>query len=202
MDIVPASARYRSRQDSSIQMNRRLFLIDTPGHAKLRYHAMEKISNLRNLTGVIFVVDAADCSAGSSGLNKAAEYLYDILLQLQMRPTLPETLGRPKAIPVLVAVNKSDMFTAAPPAVVGKCLEAEINHVRTSRAQGLPDSGSGLSGLHSSQESDRLGDGGNQPFTFVELTDVNVPVEIIGGNVLGDGGPEVAKWWEWIGRYL
>ena len=183
-------------------MHKRLLLIDTPGHAKIRYHAIGRIANLGNLNGVIFVVDAADCSAGSSGLSEAAAYLYEILVQLQMRRTSSKTLGHSKAIPVLVAVNKLDLFTAAPPAVVGKCLEAEIDHVRRSTAKSLPDSASGLSDLNSSQENDRLGNGGDQPFTFVELTDVNVAVEITGGSVLGNGGPEVAKWWEWIGRNL
>ena len=202
LDVAIDSARFRSRQDPSLQIYKRLLLIDTPGHPKLRYHAMGRIANLGNLNGIIFVVDAADCSAGSSGLSEAAAYLYDILVQLQMRCTSSKTLGRPKVIPLLVAVNKLDLFTAAPSAVVGACLEAEIDCIRMSRAKGLPDLGSGISHQNSSQENDQLGSGGVQPFTFVELTDINVPVEITGGSVLGNGGPEVAKWWEWIGRNL
>ena len=146
------------------------------------------------------MVDAASLSA-EEGLTEAAEYLHQILLTLQKRYTESKTSKGPKAVPVLVAANKLDLFTALPPSLVKSKLEAEITKVRDTKAKGLlsadVDADTGAD-----EETEWLGDGGEGSFEFRQMEHVNVPVEIVGGSVKGDDGPEIAKWWDWIGQQL
>ena len=200
-----ASSRYRSVNDPSLQVHKRFLLVDTPGHGKLRYHALESIVKPQNLKGIIFLVDAANISAGSDGhggegLREAAEYLHDVLLQLQKRSSNSKTSRAPKEMPVLIAANKLDLFTALPAALVKIALESEITRVRSSRAKGLLDSGVGMNDVE--EERDWLGDGGDGAFGFSQMAEVNVPIAIIGGNVMGSDEADVVQWWDWIGGNL
>ena len=97
------------------------------------------------------MVDAADLSSSSSvdgtdSLRLTAEYLHDILLLLQTRSS---KLGAKdgKGLPLLLAANKLDLFTALPAALVKSALEKEITKVRDSRSKGLLDSGGGYGGF-------------------------------------------------------
>jgi signal recognition particle receptor subunit beta len=139
----PQSSHYRSPGDPAYERARRFLLHDTPGHGKLRHFATSQLVNPTNLHGIIFVVDAATI-AEEPGLNESAEYLHDVLLALQKRYTGAKTSKGPKEIPVLVAANKLDLFTALPPHLVKISLEKEISEVRRRRAKGLKDSGVGL----------------------------------------------------------
>lgn len=181
--------------------------MDTPGHGKLRHHAFNSVIKPQNLKGIIFVVDAADLSIGNSGagnesLRQAAEYLHDLLLLLQKRATGSTTSKGPRELPVLIAANKLDLFTALPAPLVKTALESEITKIRSSRGKGLLDSGIGMNDLDIGEEKEWLGDGGEGKFDFSQMEEVNVSVTVAGGNVLGSDGPDVQQWWDWIGSNL
>ena len=182
-------------------------LADTPGHGKLRHHAFDSIVKPQNLRGIIFMVDAADGPVANSdssdeGLRPAAEYLHDILLVLQKRSTKSKTSKAPQELPVLVAVNKLDLFTALPAQLVRKTLETEISKIRDSRNKGLLDSGVGMNDVDIGEEKEWLGEGGEGKFEFSQMEEFNVPISVAGGNVLGSDGPNVARWWDWVGSNL
>lgn len=204
---VTASSQYRSVHDSSNQFHKKLLLADTPGHGKLRHHAFDSVIRPQNLKGIIFVVDAADLSSGDSGvvndsLRQTAEYLHDLLLLLQKRATNTRTSKGPVELPVLIAANKLDLFTALPAPLVKTVLEAEISKIRVSRNKGLLDSGIGMNDVDAGEEKEWLGDVGGGKFDFSQMEEFNVSVSVIGGNVLGADGPNVKNWWDWIGSNL
>lgn len=149
------------------------------------------------------MIDAADVSGdGAEGLRQAAEYLHDLLLALQKRSTGTNSFKGPRPLPLLIAANKLDLFTALPAALVKTALEAEISKVRRSRNQGLLDSGIGMNELDIGEEKEWLGDGGEGGFDFGQMEEVGVSVDILGGNVVGAEGADVGKWWGWIGERL
>jgi signal recognition particle receptor subunit beta len=195
------SDKYRSVNDPTNQAHKKFLLIDTPGHGKLRHHALENITNSQNLKGLIFVVDAATVSAGDDGLRQSADYLHDVLLLLQKRMTGNKAAKTVKEIPVLIAANKQDLFTALPAREVKNTLESEITKVRTSRSKGLLDSGIGIEGADD-EKDDWLGEVGSSDFKFSQMEEFDVTVEVVGGNVTGDEGPRVDKWWEWVSERL
>ena len=173
--------------------------MDTPGHGKLRQHALDTLTNPQSLRGIIFVVDAAALSGGDVGLRQAADYLHDVLLFLQKRMSNSKTAKALKEIPVLIAANKLDLFTALPAALVKNALEAEITKVRDSRSKGLLDSGISMD---DDEKDDWLGEMGGTAFKFAQMEEFNISIEVAGGNVLGGDGAEVQKWWSWIGDRL
>jgi len=196
-----ASSDYRSANDPTSQIQKKFILIDTPGHGKLRHYALENLIKPQNLKGIIFVIDAASISPGTAGLREAAEFLHDVLLTLQIRAASTKTSRAPSEIPVLVAANKLDLFTALPATLVKSALEKEITSVRTSRSKGLLDSGIAMNGADSGDDKNWLGDGGEGTFEFSQLEEANITVTVIGGNVIGNGA-DIIKWWDWIGSIL
>ncbi|KAF2729973.1 P-loop containing nucleoside triphosphate hydrolase protein [Polyplosphaeria fusca] len=199
----PSSASFRSAGDPAYERARRFLLLDTPGHGKLRRLALAQLTSAANIRAIIFVVDASSV-ADEAGLNDAADYLHDVLLSLQKRYTGAKTSKGPKEIPVLVAANKLDVFTALPPHVVKVSLERAITDVRKSRAKGLKDSGAALGGTDDGLDDERecLGEGGEGPFEFRQMEEVGTTVDVQGGNVLGGDGSDVDKWWAWIAEQL
>lgn len=188
-------------------MHKRFLLTDTPGHGKLRYHAFENMTKPQNMKGIIFMIDAANISTGSDsdeggGLREAAEYLHDMLLQLQKRSTTSKTSKPPKEVPILIAANKLDLFTALPAPLVKSVLESEITKIRSSRMKGLMDSGIGMNDAEANEEREWLGDGGDGPFEFSQMEELDVPVAVVDGSVQGAERANVAAWWEWIGSNL
>ena len=208
MITATASSRYRSVHDPSNHAHKKFLLADTPGHGKLRHYAYDGMNKPQNLKGIIFMVDAADLSSGGSGagetegLRQAAEYLHDLLLVLQKRATGTKSSKGPRQLPVLVAANKLDLFTALPAPLVKTALEAEITDVRNSRNKGLLDSGVGMNELDIGEEKEWLGDGGEEKFEFAQMEEVGVSMTVAGGNVLGADGSDVKQWWNWIGSNL
>ncbi|KAF2704295.1 P-loop containing nucleoside triphosphate hydrolase protein [Pleomassaria siparia CBS 279.74] len=202
-DYTPSSAHYRSAGDPSYERARRLLLLDTPGHGKLRHYATKQLIESKNVRGIIFVVDAASV-AEEVGLSEAAEYLHDVLLALQKRYTGAKTSKGPKEIPVLIAANKMDLFTALPPHLVEIQLEKAISEVRKNRAKGLKDSGVALGGEDEELEEERewLGEGGEGSFKFRQMEEVGTGVIVKAGNVLGADGTDVKGWWEWVADQL
>ncbi|KAL9130471.1 MAG: hypothetical protein Q9217_001343 [Psora testacea] len=197
-----ASHKYRSVNDPSNKVHKKFLLVDTPGHGKLRHHALDSIMKAQNLKGIIFMVDAAEISAGNvngtenEALRQAAEFLYDILLLLQKR-TMSSKSAKDRPLHIIVAVNKLDLFTALPTPLVKNALETEITKVRESRNKALLDSGVCMNDYDVEDEKDWLGDGeGN--FDFSQMGQANVFVTVAGGNVVGPDGPDVKQWWNWV----
>jgi signal recognition particle receptor subunit beta len=190
------SDKYRSVNDPTNQAHKKFLLTDTPGHGKLRQHALKNITTPQNLKGVIFLVDAATLSSGDGGLRQTADYLHDVLLVLQKR-----NVKVLKEISVLVAANKLDLFTALPAALVKSSLETEITKVRDSRSKGLLDSGIGMGDLDEDKD-DWLGEMGSKEFKFAQMEEFDITIEVHGGNVVGGDGPSVDKWWRWISERL
>ena len=201
---IPASSHYRSAGDPAFERSRRFLLLDTPGHGKLRHYASAALADPKHIRGIIFVVDAA-ALAEEAGLNDAAFYLHDVLLSLQKRYTSAKTSKGPKEIPVLIAANKMDLFTALPANLVKHQLEKAITEVRTSRATALRDAGAALSGGEDEvdEEKEWLGEGGEGAFEFAQMREIGTTVGVVGANVCS--GREVGSvegWWEWIGENL
>ncbi|OJD17973.1 hypothetical protein AJ78_02004 [Emergomyces pasteurianus Ep9510] len=195
-------------------------LRDTPGHGKLR--ASQGIASLVNLSnpkkkgsdgicGVIFMLDSTTLSQSDELLRDAATYLHDVLMALQNRVyhkgtriTSSSSKKIPK-IPVLVAANKQDLFTALPPGSIKAKLESEIEKIRLSKRKGLLDVS--MNALSVEDEQDMLGgDEEEGPFTFRMLDEqIGIKVDVIGGTVVSDGEDRaggVRRWEEWVGMCL
>lgn len=188
---LAASHKYRSTNDPSLLASViRFTLHDTPGHGKLRPHATELIT--AETRGVVFVLDAA---ASQQHWRDAAEYLYTVLLRIQHLLDAPGSRQR-EGFPVLVACNKSDLFTALPPAKICTLLEAELNAVREARSRGIV-----RVGLEDSDEVvDLLGTSGKR-FSFAGLEEeVGIAVSFRGGSTRGDGWRLPLG--EWVGGCL
>ncbi|PLN77459.1 P-loop containing nucleoside triphosphate hydrolase protein [Aspergillus taichungensis] len=218
--VQTASNRFRSVNDTSlkdISRNPVKYRVkDTPGHGKLRGSqglsqlATMSTSNDSNMKarGVLFMVDTAALSDPET-LRDTASYLYDVLFVLQRRALKKKGKNVAKVageIPVLVAANKQDLFTALPPGSVRQCLEAEIDRIRKSKSKGLMDANTDFGA--GEEEDDILGSNDvNDTFTFDLLGDeIGISVEVVGGAVKGDEegnlGAGVRKWEEWIGQCL
>ncbi|KAH8898384.1 P-loop containing nucleoside triphosphate hydrolase protein [Thozetella sp. PMI_491] len=206
-----AQSSFRDDLDASGATAKNFLAVDTPGHPKLRRHALARLgvsqakggsAAAAKLKGVVFVVDAAALADGDS-LPATAEYLYDVLLNLQKRLSSNKTSRPPPGVPVLVAANKLDLFTALPAALVKSNLETELGRIRKARSKGLLDSGVGTDddGLTGDASDDWLGEYGSEKFTFKQMLEFDIEVEVIGGNIVGEG-PGVDKWWSWIAKKI
>ncbi|KAJ5660254.1 hypothetical protein N7507_006705 [Penicillium longicatenatum] len=214
--VPTASNRYRSVNDPSLKDAARnpirYQVKDTPGHGKLRasqgiaaLHSMAGSKDLKTkIRGVLFMVDTA-ALVDEATLRDTATYLHDVLLVLQKRELKKSSTKRSMEIPVLVAANKQDLFTALPPGSVREKLEAEIDRIRKSKTRGLMDA-SADTGLDTEEEV--LGnDDAQGVFSFKLLeNETGVKVEVVGGAVKGDSeeeyGSGVRRWEEWIGMCL
>ncbi|EMR72627.1 hypothetical protein MGN70_008406 [Eutypa lata] len=196
-------------RDDAPGSHKKFLLVDTPGHGKLHKHAMDRIEASSSkdkekengaLRGIVFVVDAAALDETSpEGLTAAADYLYEVLLALQRRTGSGRTSQAPRALHVLVAANKLDLFTALPASLVRSRLEAELGRIRRSRSKGLLDSGVGNDDVGSEEQDDWLGAYGSEKFAFGQMREFDVEVEVVGGSVL-EG--KVDKWWDWISERI
>jgi signal recognition particle receptor subunit beta len=219
---------YRVDLDAAGATAKKFLLVDTPGHPKLRGAAIAHLASATptvklspsNPTGasssssstetsksklkaLIFLLDAASLAdSDSDALANTASYLYDVLLTLQKRFHRRSGSRAPASVPVLVAANKLDLFTALPAALVKSQLEAELGRIRKTRSKGLLDSGVGaddVMGAAAGEEGEWLGDHGSDKFRFEQMMEFDVEVEVMGGNVVGEG-PGAEKWWKWIGE--
>lgn len=223
LSVSTETTTYRTDLDAAGATAKKFLLVDTPGHPKLRGHALSQLSRASptitpsalsssasethksKLKALVFVADAAALADADSGaLSATAEYLYEVLLALQRRFHGRGGSRAPASVPVLVAANKLDLFTALPAALVKSQLEAELGRIRKARSKGLLTTGeadgedAGLSA--GAEEGDGwLGGYGTEKFSFKEMMEFDIEVEVIGGNVLGEG-PGADKWWSWIGE--
>ncbi|RDW90885.1 signal recognition particle receptor subunit beta [Aspergillus mulundensis] len=219
VSVPIGSNKYRSVNDTSLkeaQRNPTKYRVkDTPGHGKLR--GSQGLSELLSMSaskdaqsklrGVLFMVDTAAISE-TEALRDAASYLYDVLLVLQKR-ALQRGKSSAKAaaeIPVLIAANKQDLFTALPQGSVREKLEAEIDRIRKSKSKGLMDASADAN--EGDGEDDILGSYDlKDTFSFKAFEDeIGVNVDVVGGAVKGDESDEVGagvrRWEEWVGQCL
>ncbi|KAK4175509.1 signal recognition particle receptor beta subunit-domain-containing protein [Triangularia setosa] len=207
------STSYKTNLDSEGATAKKFLLVDTPGHPKLRAQSLVHLNSAEptiksslvsdggaksKIKAVVFMVDAAALADGDA-LPSAAEYLYDVLLTLQKRFHSRNGSRAPASMPVLVAANKLDLFTALPAALVKSNLEAELGRIRAARSKGLLDSGVGQDEVAAGEEGDWLGGDGSEKFSFAQMMEFDVDIDVIGGSVIGDG-PGAEKWWKWIGE--
>ncbi|KAL4735157.1 signal recognition particle receptor beta subunit-domain-containing protein [Aspergillus similis] len=219
ISVPIGSNKYRSVNDTSLKEAQRsptkYRVKDTPGHGKLR--GSQGLSELLSMSttkdtnsklrGVLFMVDTAAISE-TEALRDAASYLYDVLLILQKRALQRgKSSARAAAeIPVLIAANKQDLFTALPPGSVREKLEAEIDRIRKSKSKGIMDASADAG--DGEGEDDILGSYDlKDTFTFKGFKDeIGVEVDVVGGAVKGDDGDEmgagVRRWEEWVGQCL
>ncbi|TGJ79761.1 hypothetical protein E0Z10_g9002 [Xylaria hypoxylon] len=201
-DAGASTFREAAREDAP-GSHKKFFLVDTPGHGKLRGTAMAHISgdgkanqsqfgDSAMLRGIMYVLDAATLD---DSLADAATYLYHVLLALQKRTGSGSTSRSPNAVHVLIAANKLDLFTALPALLVRSQLEAELGRIRQSRSKGLLDSGVGTDEIGSEEQDNWLGEYGSEKFTFGQMREFDIEVDVISGSVL-EGN--VDKWWDWI----
>ncbi|KFH45127.1 Signal recognition particle receptor subunit beta-like protein [Hapsidospora chrysogenum ATCC 11550] len=191
---------FRNHDDTS-GTHTKFLMVDTPGHGKLRNVAMGKLARTEKLRALVFVVDAAALGE-QDVLAQTAGYLHDVLLFLQKRAT-DQKSGAAKAgrIPVLIAANKMDLFTALPSTLVKTNLEAELTRIRATRSKGLLDSGVGMDEVGSEEQDGWLGEYGSEKFSFKQMQEFDIDVEVLPGNVTGDG-PGADKWWWWIAQKI
>ena len=192
------AASFKVPEDAS-GTHTKFLLVDTPGHGKLRNVAMGKMGRAEKLKAVVFMVDAAVLSEHDA-LASAAAYLYEVLLSLQKRAgpgDKAKAAGPP--VPVLIAANKVDLFTAIPAAMAKTKLEAELTRIRASKSKGLLDSGVGMDEVGSEEQDAWLGEYGSEKFAFKQMQEFDIDVEVLPGNVSGDG-PGAEKWWWWIAQ--
>lgn len=218
-DVAGGEDKYRSVNDTETRVRPKVMVVDTPGHGKLRHLALDQLTGLTSgssskakqtkqkkvIAGVVFVVDSA-AVASTGSLTETAEYLHDILLLLQKRHAR-ENKGSKAArtVPVLVAANKQDVFTALPPQIIQARLEEAISKIRTTRSKGLLDSGMGMGDEGEDEEGSWLGEYGANVFQFAQMEEFGVDVSVRGGIVVGEGdgeGEGVREWWAWIGGSL
>lgn len=176
-------------------------IIDTPGHGKLREE--QALSQLQDpaARGVIFVVDSGALdSSNPEALNETASYLHDTLLALQLRKTGKASSKAKTDIPVLIAANKQDLFTALPAGAVKERLQNEIERVKESRRRGLVTVGKDVE----DDDENMLGGGGEEKFSFKLMqAEYGIDIDVIGGSVRGiEAGKGVQQWEEWIGGLL
>ena len=189
-----ATSQFRSRNDPSRQQH--IKLIDTPGHGKLRYHTLKRLETPTEFCGVIFLVDAADFSHTGPSIQDTAAYLRAVLMRLQRHATTSATSRVPKHVPLLIAVNKLDLFTAAPLPQVQSVLEAELTRIRFGELHDLLDSGVQDGDEHTSDHT-WLGDD-SDAFRFAQMKRLNVNVDVIGGSALGGSDPGIENWSAWM----
>ncbi|KAK2605258.1 hypothetical protein N8I77_008109 [Diaporthe amygdali] len=197
---------FRDDLDAAGATANKFLLVDTPGHGKLRHYAHGRLTaegtQSTKLKAVVFVVDAAALSEPDV-LADTASYLYDVLLALQRRMGSTRTSKAPYAIPVLVAANKTDLFTALPAKLVRSNLEKELGRIRRTRSKGLLDSGAAVdgSGPGLDDADDWLGEYGSAEFKFDQMREFDTEVDVVSGNIIGDGAG-IDAWWKWIGSRI
>lgn len=215
-EIRPASGKYRSSNDDESLAPVPILLKDTPGHAKLRHHANALLTSSTPPKGIIFVVDSASLSSSTTDgepnklLAETAEYLHDTLLILQKQYAEAKSSKIKQETPLLIAANKLDLFTSLPANVVKATLENEITRIRETRANGLLSvgtigKGEGLGSTEEEEpdeEKDVLGGTSEGKFDFTTMREWNLEVVVVGGNVLGEEGPGVDGWWNWIAEQI
>ncbi|PHH89721.1 hypothetical protein CDD83_5418 [Cordyceps sp. RAO-2017] len=192
-----ASKQSFRNHDDTTGTHTKFLLVDTPGHAKLRNVAMGRLGRAEKLRAVVFMVDASALGEQDT-LAPTAAYLYDVLLHLQKKAAGDKAKAK-APVPLLVAANKTDLFTALPATMVKSHLEAELSRIRASKSKGLLDSGVGIDDVGSEDQDSWLGEYGSAKFVFDQMREFGIEVEVVGGSVMADEA-DVDKWWWWMAQ--
>lgn len=172
--------------------------IDYPGHLKysqlLRKLVIEDVT-VKNLKGVIFVIDSSSQSLAQEGkVASIAKLLYDLL---------SITEKTPMGVDYLFAINKQDLFDTKPVFKVKSLIEEEIAKLVKEElgAKGLARGGSGIDNdeedeAFSTEESTRefwkalIGSLGTFKFEILEGN-----MEFLGGSALKN---KLLNWQNWF----
>ncbi|GFN91800.1 signal recognition particle receptor subunit beta-like [Plakobranchus ocellatus] len=109
------------------QKNKKLRVIDLPGHERLRGQMLDEYKTLAR--ALVFVIDSGTLQ---KDIKEVAEYLYTVLSDKALSSQAP---------PILVLCNKQDLTLAKGAKVVRSQLEKEINTLRITRAASLQSVG-------------------------------------------------------------
>ncbi|CAB4254938.1 similar to Saccharomyces cerevisiae YKL154W SRP102 Signal recognition particle (SRP) receptor beta subunit [Maudiozyma barnettii] len=175
-------------QDINLKKNyeSRVNLIDFPGHVKLHYKLMDALRETEHIKGILFVVDA---TTDPKKLSETAEFLLDIL-------SITEVSKEP--IDILIACNKSESFTARPPAKIIEALEKEVGLTIERHNKSLGEVRKRADFNTGGDDSDDENAGflenvnGNNKFTFSMLEG---EVEALKGSV---SKKDISNWEEWL----
>ena len=109
------------------QKNKKLRVVDLPGHERLQLQMMDEHKG--QARAVVFVVDSGTLQ---KDIKEVAEYLYTLLSDKTVSSNAP---------PVLVLCNKQDLTLAKGAKVVRNQLEKEMNTLKITRAASLQSVG-------------------------------------------------------------
>ncbi|KAK6358349.1 hypothetical protein TWF730_007693 [Orbilia blumenaviensis] len=178
--------------------NKPFHIRDTPGHPKLRSTAINTITQpTGSCIGIIYMLDSAVLST-QVRLTDTAEYLYELLLAIQKRyATLSESTTSTELIPLLIACNKNDLFTALPPAKISNLLQTELSRMKETKRKGLLNAGAGE---NDDEDLDRvLGDERTDQITWDGLKEFGVEVTVQSGSIKSSA---VDGWTSWMSACL
>lgn len=165
---------------------------DFPGHPKLFHMLEEEIkTNLRDIAGIVFVVDSAAAGKLKSASDPAATEAVSTTAQMLCK-VLSLTERHPNGVDILIAGNKSDVFNALSASKLRSLLEQEILEIMSTKGKLLDanaDSGNDTdSPLAWIADSDK--------FSFDELEGA---MDVIDGSAkLG----QVSSWATWIEQQI
>lgn len=103
--------------------NKKLRVIDVPGHERLRHTMLEQNKGLAR--AIVYVVDS---STVQKEIKDVADYLYTVLSDSVISYNAP---------PVTIACNKQDMLTSKGAQLIRSQLEKEMNTLRVTRSASL-----------------------------------------------------------------
>lgn len=147
--IFKKDKNHNSKEEMTVK---KMVICDIPGNDRIRYSALEK--RKEKAKAIIYVIDS---STIKQKLRDSAEYLFNVLRE----PCLHRA-----GVPVLVVINKQDLFYKAKGSEpIKKELEKEINILRETKSKMLPVS----SGNPPKESEIYLGKKGKD-FEFSDLT--------------------------------
>ncbi|KAK6348289.1 hypothetical protein TWF718_006095 [Orbilia javanica] len=171
---------------------------DTPGHPKLRSTALDTIIQpTESCIGVVYVLDSAVLST-QARITDTAEYLYELLLAIQKRyAVLSESTTSTEPIPLLIACNKNDLFTALPSTKISNLLQTELSRMKETKRKGLLNAGAGE---NDDEDMDHvLGDETSDQITWDGLKEFGVEISVQSGSVKSGA---VDGWTSWMSACL
>ncbi|KAF3220971.1 hypothetical protein TWF106_006567 [Orbilia oligospora] len=173
-------------------------LKDTPGHPKLRSTAMNTIIQpAESCIGVVYVLDSAVLST-QARITDTTGYLYELLLAIQKRyAVLSESNTSTEPIPLLIACNKNDLFTALPSTKISNLLQTELSRMKETKRKGLLGAGAGE---NDDEDLDLvLGDEASDQITWEGLKEFGVEISIQSGSVKSGN---IDGWKSWMAACL
>lgn len=153
LGVTPNAENQENESDKKKRGEKRIELVDVPGHPRLRRQAFSNYLNKKKqpksrVSKIVYFVDCSNID-DPKAKSQSAEFLYEILT---------DAFVIERRIPILVACNKSDLAVYLKN-YVKKNFEVEIEKIRLTRSQ------ENLNLLSESME----GDGLSEHFFFILL---------------------------------